>query len=361
MLYLRKRKLALIIPAHNEEVVIGATISSAIKAGQNKRDIFVVSDGSTDETVNIALNLLGESNVLDASRSGKSGAIKKAINHFEFELGYRWLHTSDADSIFGKQYFKIIRRHLNPKMFVAATGYVQSLPGDWISKFRVYEYVWGFSVIRRIQALLGVLIIMPGPTTCLRTDILNKLNFESGSLTEDFDLTLQIHRNSIGKIQYIPHAKTYTQDPKDFDDYRVQISRWYRGFFQGVKAHKVGFRPQKIDLYITLILAQTFLYTGQIFLFLPILALLTHQINFISAFFLTEIFIYFVIALFSAVASKRLDIMAAFPLFYVLRLVNLIYFTKAFIEIIILNRFSETSQGWSTAGRRYKISAENVN
>src|SRR5260221_11469454 len=35
-----KRKLALLLPGHNEELIIAITIRSAIKAGQKKRDIF---------------------------------------------------------------------------------------------------------------------------------------------------------------------------------------------------------------------------------------------------------------------------------------------------------------------------------
>jgi hypothetical protein len=42
-----KRKLVLLLPAHNEELIIQATINSAIKAGQRKEDIFVVDDNST--------------------------------------------------------------------------------------------------------------------------------------------------------------------------------------------------------------------------------------------------------------------------------------------------------------------------
>jgi len=50
-----QRKLALILPAHDEEMVIAATVRSALAAGQDPQDIFVVSDGSLDTTVLIAL------------------------------------------------------------------------------------------------------------------------------------------------------------------------------------------------------------------------------------------------------------------------------------------------------------------
>jgi cellulose synthase/poly-beta-1,6-N-acetylglucosamine synthase-like glycosyltransferase len=97
-----KKKLALLLPAHNEELLIEATISSAIAAGQSLSDIYLVNDNSTDQTRRIATRLLGKDHVLNVARSGKAGAIIKAIKKFELADRYTWLHVADADSIFGK-------------------------------------------------------------------------------------------------------------------------------------------------------------------------------------------------------------------------------------------------------------------
>jgi cellulose synthase/poly-beta-1,6-N-acetylglucosamine synthase-like glycosyltransferase len=358
-----QRKLALIIPAHNEELVIEATINSALDAGQQKRDIFVASDNSTDQTVAIATRLLGEENVLDGERRGKAGTVKAAIERFDIINHYQWMHVADADSIFGVGYFDTFRNALDPNKYVASTGYVQSLPGGWISKFRVYEYTFGFGLLRRIQAVLGIVTVIPGPTSCLRTDILSKLDFETGSLTEDFDITMQIHRQKLGKIQYIPAAKTYTQDPNTLSDYRNQVARWYRGFFQGILSHRVGTQFSKIDIYIWLVILQSLVYGAEILIWLPFMIGLTHALTALSVFFLSEITMYFMVSLACAIAAKRMDILAAFPFFYFMRLLNLYIFYTAFIEVVFLRRFQNNSVGWSTAGRRYAITAtaESVN
>ena len=157
-----RKKLAVLIPAHNEELVMDATITSAINAGMKKRDIYVVDDASTDLTAAIARVRLGADHVLQVERSGKAGAVKQAIESFGICEHYTWLHVADADSLFGSDYFRIFRRALNPRKFVAATGYVRSLQGCWISKFRVYEYTWGLDVIRRMQAWFGVITVIPG-------------------------------------------------------------------------------------------------------------------------------------------------------------------------------------------------------
>ena len=51
----RRKKLALLLPGHNEELIIETTIRSALKAGQRLLDIYVVDDASTDKTRQAAL------------------------------------------------------------------------------------------------------------------------------------------------------------------------------------------------------------------------------------------------------------------------------------------------------------------
>src|SRR6266566_2872941 len=169
----RKRKLALVIPAHNEEIVLADTIQSAILAGQHQADIFVVSDGSKDRTVAIATELLGARNVLAQKQSGKAKAILHATEHFNIIGRYEWLHVADADGVFSPTYFAELQSRLS-REYVAATGYIRSLPGGYVSQYRTYEYTFGLEVLRRIQTWLGVIPVMPGPTSVFRTDILRK-------------------------------------------------------------------------------------------------------------------------------------------------------------------------------------------
>lgn len=263
-------RLALVIPAHNEELVIGATIRSALAAGQSRRHIYVVDDNSSDHTAALAIQFLGADHVLTVERSGKALAIKKAVLHFELTESYRWIHIADADGVFRSNYFQIFKSRLDPVKYVAATGHVQSLEGDWISRYRTYEYTIGLEVIRRFQSWFGVITVIPGATSCFRSDIFDLLEFDTHSLTEDFDLTLQIHRRRLGRILYIPQAKTLTQDPKDFTDYKTQVLRWSRGFFQGLRRHQIGRQIKKLDAYLSFIVIETLFYLFQL-LTIPVL------------------------------------------------------------------------------------------
>lgn len=351
------RFMALVIPAHNEEMVIADTINSAIAAGQPKRDIFVVSDGSVDATVPIAVHLLGRDNVLVKQQGGKAKAILSAIGYFSITKRYTWLHIADADGVFDTSYFAVLATKLDSTKYVAATGYISSLPGGWISKYRTYEYTLGLDVLRRVQDFFGVIPVIPGPTSMFRTDILDKLDFTVETLTEDMDITLQIHRQKLGRIGYFPEAKTMTQDPKDFGDYVKQIRRWYRGNFQVMARHRVGLRPQKIDAYLSYLMFEQTILIGEL-LVLPALAVWTSNYPPLALLFLNDLLIFLGVTMWVAGKQKRADVLGAFPLFYILRFVNLYVFVVSWYEIVVRRRFQSASPGWSTAGRRYRIATK---
>src|SRR5688572_4170205 len=85
-----RKKMALLLPGHNEELIIVATIQSAVAAGQDLEDIYVVDDASDDATPALAKELLGEDHVLSVERSGKAGAVQKAIAFFDLAARYEW-------------------------------------------------------------------------------------------------------------------------------------------------------------------------------------------------------------------------------------------------------------------------------
>lgn len=352
---LPRKKLALLLPGHNEELIIATTIRSAIAAGQQKRDIFVVDDASTDATRKLAVELLGNQNVLSVRRSGKALAVKKAIKKFNIERDYQWLHIADADSIFSPDYFRIYRRKLDPKKYAVAVGFVQSLRGNWISNYRALTYTFSQHVGRRIQAKLGMISVFPGPITCFRTDILKHLDFEAETLTEDFDITLQVHRKKLGNIVFIPKAINYTQDPQSLGDFCKQTQRWQRGFFQGVKKYGIGLHGQRIDLSLGFQMFQTLLFIIQLLVLFPLIITTTHNWMIIPVAIAADFILNSAIAIWASFAAKRWMLLGALPYFYFLRWVEIGIYLTAFVEIMILKRFQTSVRGWATEGRRYKL------
>jgi poly-beta-1,6-N-acetyl-D-glucosamine synthase len=348
-----RRMLALLIAGHNEELVIGDTIRSAMRAGMRAEDIYIVDDNSSDATSKIARSILPAENVCKVRRSGKGLALTKAAKKFQLVKHYRWIHIADADGGFASDYFRVFRSRLRVK-YAAATGYVRSLPGGSVSQYRVFEYTIGLEIHRRFQAMTHTVSVIPGPTSCFRFDVFARVNFANKSLTEDFDVTMQIHRLKLGKVQYIPQAVAYTQDPKNVQDFTKQITRWNRGIMQGVLRHKIGRRRQRIDAYLSYQILQNLLFFFNYLIVVPFMSVQRQTADIIALTFLYDVFLTFILTLLVAMRSKRWDILSALPMIYIFRWISLGVFLRAFVEVLILRRFQAAGGAWSTAGRRYK-------
>jgi cellulose synthase/poly-beta-1,6-N-acetylglucosamine synthase-like glycosyltransferase len=351
------------IAAHNEEVILDATLKSAMSAGICKHHIFVVDDNSSDATYAVAVKRLGSRNVLRVTRSGKALALHKAINHFKVVKDYAWMHVADADSVFSRNYFRIIRRDLDPQKFCAAIGVVQSLRGNWISSYRTCLYAFGQVVNRRIESLFRVIPVMPGPTSIYKTDILSELNFFAKSVTEDFDMTLQIYRKKLGRIQYIRTAINYTQDPKTLRGYYKQVTRWSNGYFQSIFNHRIGLRPSPIDAYLAYQILKTLVFALEMAVLLPLRITIVGGGQILILLVISDLLMMFFFALFGAVYSKRWSILLHFPLFIVLRFVDIFVFVKSMAAVAVkrlLRLEKHLGKGWSVADKRYQLSLDTL-
>ena len=350
-----KLQHALLLAAHNEELLLGDTLASAIAAGMDPRDIFVVSDGSTDRTFEVALRYLPARNILNQAKAGKSRAIFNGLRRFHIATRYEWIHLADADSVFAADYFHVFAAKLSDK-YVAGTGYIECQRAGFISKYRTFEYTIGLEIGRRIQNWFGAISVLPGATCVYRTDILDRLEFV-GSMTEDMDLTIQIHRKKLGRILYEPAARVTTQEPKNLHDYVNQISRWYRGVWQVLTRHRVGTKLQTVDGYIAYTVLQQVAMIAEI-AFMVFWAWWSQNWGPVAILFLYDFVVFFGFALWAAKASGRGDIISVFPFFYLLRFVNLFVFFRSWFEIVVQKKFQSGFTGWTTDGRRYRIGTD---
>jgi cellulose synthase/poly-beta-1,6-N-acetylglucosamine synthase-like glycosyltransferase len=309
-----------------------------------------VDDNSNDGTADIARTVVPASNVISVERSGKGLAITKAAKEFRLAEYYRWVHLADADGGFSSDYFEVLSRELNPNN-AAATGYIKSMPGGIVSQYRAFEYTFGMDVARRFQDLAGTIPIIPGPTSCFRSDVFDKLQFANGMLAEDFDVTLQIHRNKLGKIQFIEDAIVYTQDPATIKDFKRQITRWNRGIMQGIVRHKIGRKLSKLDAYLMYQIALSMGMIMNYFVILPIIAAQKGVVTTLATIFLIDVCLFWTFVSYAAMRSRRWDMLNAFPHIYLLRWISLWVFMRSFVEVIILRKFAGNGI-WNTVTRR---------
>ncbi|MDO5743815.1 MAG: glycosyltransferase family 2 protein, partial [Micrococcaceae bacterium] len=240
-------QVAILIAAHNEELVINKTIASAtalLPASQ----IFVASDGSTDATV----QLVGSAgaNVVDLNPNrGKAGALSAAIDHFELAKHFEVVMLLDADTQLASDYFTTgLPMFADPEV-VAVAGRARTLldpaPSTIMGKIlvayreRLYQVVQVLVKFGQAAPKVNVVSIVPGFASMYRSRILHDIDIAAKGLTiEDFNMTFEVHAKKLGRIAFHPNAAiAYTQDPDNFRDYTRQVRRWTLGFWQTVRRH----------------------------------------------------------------------------------------------------------------------------
>jgi cellulose synthase/poly-beta-1,6-N-acetylglucosamine synthase-like glycosyltransferase len=328
--------IAILIPAYNEEPVIRGTIRALRDAGADLRDIYVVDDRSTDRTAEIA-RTLGVNVFTVPKNGGKAKAQVAALKHFDLIARYEWIIFLDGDTkvdpYFVNAMFEAAKRDETVALYV---GQVKSVKNDHLfSASRAFDYTYGQDVAKHGQSNFNVIFVSPGCSSMYNTNVLKDLHIDHLTLAEDMDLTMQVHRAG-GVVKYIPEAFVNTQDPSTLKDYHKQILRWYRGFWQVVRKHNVfGFtKKQRVDWYMILVTLDALLMNRVLWLavlwftnpsiILPVMGL--------------DLGASFLICLYSAYKTKRVDVVSKFPLYYWIGYLNFYAYTRAFIEIIVLKK-----------------------
>lgn len=337
-MYIKKCELAVIVPAFNEEQVIGASLK-ALSQVIDPRHIYVVSDGSKDRTVEIAEQYT--QNVLSLKKNyGKATALFALIEVFSLINHYEYLLFSDADSRLEPNFLDLVRPYLYDRP-ACIVGTVCSDRNGVISAYRTFEYGYGFHIIKRAQNSLRMITIAPGCASLYKSSILNRLNFSTRTLTEDFDLTLQIHIQGLGEIVYAPKAKVYTQDPGNLHDYWRQVVRWNTGYWQNTFIHKLLLPNKRISYEIWLSLIDSLSWITSI------VVLIISPLYF--GYLLLATYIVTVLLAFTILASLRQWWAVKYiPLFLIFQLMSFCSYAYAFFLAV---RKDHSQLSWNKVAR----------
>jgi biofilm PGA synthesis N-glycosyltransferase PgaC len=240
--------VAVLIAAHNEALVINATIRAAA-ALVPLRNIHVISDMSADDTAAIARAAGVKVLELEQNR-GKAGALAAGIAHFDLCRRFRVVMLLDADTRPTLDYLATGLPLFSDPTVVAVAGRAKSIMtppaptalGRFLVAYRERLYIVVQLLLKYGQASRGanVVSIVPGFASMYRSSALAKIKvLAPGLVIEDFNMTFEIHAKKLGRIAFHPSAAVaYTQDPDNFQDYTRQVRRWILGFWQTVRRHR---------------------------------------------------------------------------------------------------------------------------
>jgi len=240
--------VAVLVPAHNEALVIEDTIGTAA-ALIPAANIFVVSDGSSDDTV--ALAEACGATVLDiVVPCGKARALKRGIDAFDLKSRFKAVLFLDADTRLDPGYFDAALPQFDDPDVACVAGYATTdwRPGDStlmrqvLNAHRERVYVTSQLFVKYGQTWkhTDVTPIVPGFASLYRTDILDAIDIDApGLVIEDFNMTFELRNKHLGHVAFTPEARAYTQDPYRLRDYTRQVRRWSLGFWQTIRRHRL--------------------------------------------------------------------------------------------------------------------------
>jgi cellulose synthase/poly-beta-1,6-N-acetylglucosamine synthase-like glycosyltransferase len=232
--------VAVVVPAYNEEGYIGACIDSICAADYpGSMSLFVVDDGSTDETYAEAVaHAPPDATVFRTENHGKHAALNLALEETDAE----YIVSVDADSeIHPDSLTELIGRFFRHDDAGAVAGNVKvSNRGSLVTDLQALEYIIGINTFRRAFDLFGTVTVVPGALGAFRREVLREVGgYSADTVTEDFDLTIEILKHG-----YSIRASTgivYTEAPDTWQDLYLQRRRWFQGNLQTLSKHRTVF------------------------------------------------------------------------------------------------------------------------
>ena len=286
--------VSVIVPAHNEEATIAASVRSMLQLEYPEIEVIVVNDGSRDGTLEalrreFALVPYPEAywrrletkpvrgvyrssrfpnvRVVDKENGRKADATNAGVNAARYPL----VCVVDADSILERSSLRrVVIPFLTDPHTVASGGTVRiangcavrggfleavGLPRNLVALLQVIEYLRAFLFGRLGWQAMNAVPIISGAFGVFRTEALVAAGgFRADAIGEDMELVMRLHRkNRLSgrpyRIAFVPNPICWTDAPESLKVLRSQRTRWQRGlgeslmFNRGLALHPRGGAP----------------------------------------------------------------------------------------------------------------------
>lgn len=226
--------VSVLVPCHNEEGVIAATLTSLLNLAYPRLQIVVIDDGSTDATAAIAAGFAPRVRLIRQAKAGKAAALNRGICSLDSDLAL----LVDADCLFPRQTLKLAVRYFLQQGDDAVGGHLavanqQTLLG----KLQDLEY--GGILLQRFFTRYSLNLqrtqdVIPGALGLFRTEALRRAGpLSTTLLAEDVDLTAQLVQRGCC-LSYCPYLACATVVPESVRSLRIQRRRWVQGYLQVV-------------------------------------------------------------------------------------------------------------------------------
>lgn len=244
-------RFAVLIAAHNEELVVGNIIKNfkALNYPKDMYDIFVIADNCDDNTARVALES-GASvfERFDKVKKGKGYSLEWMFGKiYKMDKKYDAVCIFDADNLASQNFLMEMNKQLSMGHKVIQ-GYLDSKnPTDsWISANNSFAFWIGNRLFQLPRYYLGSSCVLGGTGLVVSTDVLKDIGWGATCLTEDLEFTLKLVLKGM-RVHWAHEAIIYDEKPLTLQQSWKQRTRWMQGqcdciirFFKDliVKAYK---------------------------------------------------------------------------------------------------------------------------
>jgi len=249
----KQHKFMAIIPAHNEEKVIGNLLESLNKQNYPKEllDVYVIADNCTDNTAKIAREAGATVyERFDSEKKTKGYAMQWFLGQkIEENADYDAFFVFDADNIVTPNFTKSMNIKLCQGEDVVQ-GYrdIKNPSDTWVTAGYALFYWTMHRLYHLARYNIGLSPLLNGTGFMVRFSIVKEEGWNTKTLTEDIEYSL-MNISKGRKLGWATDAVVYDEQPLGFKQSWTQRTRWSVGHLQcfkhylkdlsrGVKQHR---------------------------------------------------------------------------------------------------------------------------
>ena len=261
----RYRRFAVLVPAHNEAMVIVPLLKSLAEQNYPKNcyKVYASCDNCTDNTAALAReNGAVALERFDDEHNGKTWNVRWALTKIPF-AEYDALAMLDADNLADRNFLMEMNNYmeLHPEAeAIQGVLDVKNPDDNWLTRSYALAYWFTNRFWQLARGLWGLSCTLGGTGLVIRTATLERIGWDLQSLTEDLEMSTRLILSG-SLVHWNDAAVIYDEKPQDIAVSKRQRTRWMQGHYwvfwnygwDSLKAFFVTRRLQYLDLFLYLL------------------------------------------------------------------------------------------------------------
>ena len=237
----KQARFGIIIPAHNEELLIGGLVKS-INECNYPHDLvhtYVIADNCSpkDKTAEIARSFGADvQERFDQDKRGKPYALNWLISSIDLD-SYDAFVIIDADTVIDKQFLIEMNNSIQRGNKVIQ-GYfgVMNPDENWLTRLSILPGVLKFLLHFPGKRLMGLSCPLAGNGMCFSAEVFKKYGWNAYSVAENWEYYVQLTLNDY-MVTSAEDAIIYSQVAKNLKTGKDQRQRWQRGRIETLRSY----------------------------------------------------------------------------------------------------------------------------